>query len=82
MAPMNDAKQPSPSSPKASSFMNISEATDDTDKIMLVNAYSDDAFILFLFSGSPRLFLRAMFGIRFYVKCQPDDKSENSLVSC
>ena len=49
MAPMNDAKQPSPSSPKASSFMNISEATDDTDKTMLVNAYSDDAFILLLF---------------------------------
>lgn len=46
---MNDAKQPNPSSPKASSFMNISEANDDTDKIMLVNANSDDDFILFSF---------------------------------
>jgi len=46
---MNDAKQPSPSRPKASSFMNISEAIDDTDKTMLVNAYNDDAFILLLF---------------------------------
>ena len=46
---MNDAKQPIPSSPKASSFMNISEATDDTDKTMLVNANSVDDFILLLF---------------------------------
>jgi hypothetical protein len=39
--------------------------------------------IVFFLVGYPvRLFLRVKVYRGFEVKCQPDDKSENSLVSC